>query len=168
MSSRLVPALLAGGVGVIGGIYIWQMPLQELSGKTPGPVPTEGRSQSHKDNKHNDGTMATQSPHPSLAYGGASPIKNDSPTVAGTTAAGRRGNSGDTDAKMRSNPKEQDGSEGGGNGLAEMRERKMEGRGLPSPQGGDTPAKPVAARMAEGEGGGIKKKENGRWWLGGW
>ena len=33
-------------------------------------------------------------------------------------------------------------------------------------QGGDTPAKPVEARQADGEGGGIKKQKS--WWLGGW
>jgi hypothetical protein len=33
-------------------------------------------------------------------------------------------------------------------------------------QGGDTPAKPVQAVHAEGEGGGIPKKKT--WWLGGW
>lgn len=40
----------------------------------------------------------------------------------------------DHNVKTRSNPKEQDGTSGGGVGVAEMRERKMEGRGLPSPQ----------------------------------
>lgn len=40
----------------------------------------------------------------------------------------------DRNASTRSNPKEQDGTSGGGVGVAEMRERKMEGRGLPSPQ----------------------------------
>ena len=40
----------------------------------------------------------------------------------------------DNSAKTRSNPNVHDGTSGGGVGVAEMRERKMEGRGLPSPQ----------------------------------
>ena len=34
----------------------------------------------------------------------------------------------------RANPNVQDGTAGGGVGVAEMRERKMQGQGLPSPQ----------------------------------
>ncbi len=41
--------------------------------------------------------------------------------------------------EIRANPKEQDGTSGGGVGVAEMRERKMEGRGVPSPQVGLSP-----------------------------
>lgn len=41
---------------------------------------------------------------------------------------------GDKDVKFRENAKEQDGTSGGGVGVAEMRERKMAGQGLPSPQ----------------------------------
>lgn len=40
----------------------------------------------------------------------------------------------DHNVKTRSNPDEQDGTSGGGVGVAEMRERKMKGMGLPSPQ----------------------------------
>lgn len=42
----------------------------------------------------------------------------------------------DHDAKMRSkeDAKQQDGTQGGGMGVKEMRERKMAGQGLPSPQ----------------------------------
>lgn len=40
----------------------------------------------------------------------------------------------DHNVKTRSNPNEQDGTSGGGVGVAEMRERKMKGMGLPSPQ----------------------------------
>lgn len=71
----------------------------------------------------------------------------------------------DHSPKLRENGKEQDGTQGGGVGVAEMRERKMEGRGLPSPQGGDTKPQVVDVREADGEGGGIKK---GKKWLGGW
>ncbi|RSH93857.1 hypothetical protein EHS25_006506 [Saitozyma podzolica] len=51
MSGRnLAPALIAAGVGVLGGIYIWKAPLEEISGKTPAPsAPTDGRGQSAKD-----------------------------------------------------------------------------------------------------------------------
>jgi len=40
----------------------------------------------------------------------------------------------DHNVKTRENPNVHDGTWGGGVGVAEMRERKMEGRGLPSPQ----------------------------------
>jgi hypothetical protein len=44
--------------------------------------------------------------------------------------------SADHNVATRSNPNEQDGTSGGGVGVAEMRERKMAGQGLPSPQVG--------------------------------
>lgn len=44
------------GSGVIGGIYIWNQPMQELSGKGPAPAAvTEGRSQNMKDGQHESG-----------------------------------------------------------------------------------------------------------------
>jgi hypothetical protein len=36
--------------------------------------------------------------------------------------------------RSKSDAKQQDGSQGGGMGVKEMRERKMAGQGLPSPQ----------------------------------
>ncbi len=54
--------------------------------------------------------------------------------------------------------KTHDGTRGGGVGVAEMRERKMAGQGLPSPQGGDTKPKPVQAVASSGEGGGLPKE----------
>ncbi|EIW68005.1 hypothetical protein TREMEDRAFT_63889 [Tremella mesenterica DSM 1558] len=197
-TGRLVPVLVAAGLisGVVSGVYIWNAPLRELSGKTPAPGPVEdGRSQSVKDGKDTDGSPSSN-PHPSLKSGGASPVNQGSPTVAGTSAEGRKSMSArcitrilalknwakppqtlikvpelslplaDHNVSIRSNPKEQDGSAGGGQGLAEMRERKMRGQGGPSPQGGDTKSQPVAAVANEGAGGGVKKQ--GRWWLGGW
>lgn len=41
---------------------------------------------------------------------------------------------GDHSVKTRADPTQHEGIAGGGQGLAEMRERKMEGRGGPSPQ----------------------------------
>lgn len=73
-------------------------------------------------------------PHGGLRYGGASPVDPSKPTVAGTTPDSRRGNSADHNVKTRENANVHDGTGGGGVGVAEMRERKMDGRGLPSPQ----------------------------------
>jgi hypothetical protein len=37
-------------IGVIGGMYIWKQPLQELSGKSPAPEqPTDSRGLAAKD-----------------------------------------------------------------------------------------------------------------------
>lgn len=113
------------------------------------------------------------------------------PTVAGTTPDSRRGNSADHNVKTRSDPTQHDGTGGGGVGVAEMRERKMEGRGQPSPQvccvpsfrstevrylptcadmlqGGDTKPRVVQSTKDNGEQGGLPDKGKGRWWLGGW
>lgn len=38
---------------------------------------------------------ATTQPHTALRYGGASPVKHDTQSIAGTTAEARRGNSGE-------------------------------------------------------------------------
>lgn len=77
---------------------------------------------------------ASSQPHGGLKYGGASPVDPSKPTVAGTSAESRRGNSADHNVKTRDDAKTQDGTAGGGVGVAEMRERKMAGQGLPSPQ----------------------------------
>ena len=122
-------------------------------------------------------------PHTNLKYGGASPVDPSKPTVAGTTPESRRGNSADHNVKTRTDTSSHDGTGGGGVGVAEMRERKMEGRGIPSPQvcsclliirdtadekGGDTKPQVVKATKDSGEGGGLPDKGKGRWWLGGW
>ncbi|ORY29978.1 hypothetical protein BCR39DRAFT_564983 [Naematelia encephala] len=169
-TGRATPFLVAAGIGVVSGVYIWNKPLQELTGHSPAPdAIKDGRSQTVKDGGDKDGSPSSGGPHTALRYGGSSlTSKDDAPSVAGTSPESRKGYSADHDIKTRSNAKEQDGSSGGGVGVAEMRERKMEGRGLPSPQGGDTKPKPVAAATNDGEGGGIKPKANGRWWLGGW
>lgn len=73
-------------------------------------------------------------PHGGIKYGGASPVDPTKPSVAGTTPESRKGYSADHNVKTRSDPTVHDGTSGGGVGVAEMRERKMDGRGLPSPQ----------------------------------
>ncbi|BEJ12265.1 hypothetical protein CspHIS471_0207250 [Cutaneotrichosporon sp. HIS471] len=37
MSGRLVPILLAAGVGIVSGVYIWNEPLQQATGLRPAP-----------------------------------------------------------------------------------------------------------------------------------
>jgi hypothetical protein len=70
-AGRLWPALLASGVGeqqttqlaqeiltsgVVGGYYIFNQPLQEVSGKLANNQPIgEGRSQAVKDGEHTSG-----------------------------------------------------------------------------------------------------------------
>ena len=100
-SSRLVPWIIAGGVGeyalgpilhlstfvpriihrdrvdadyvilptgIAGGLYIFRPSMQELSGTSPAPEPIkEGRSQSVKEDRHNDGYVIPSSSHISLA-----------------------------------------------------------------------------------------------------
>lgn len=73
-------------------------------------------------------------PHGGIKHGGASPVDPSKPSVAGTTPESRKGYSADHNVKTRSDPTVHDGTRGGGVGVAEMRERKMEGKGLPSPQ----------------------------------
>ncbi|TXT10464.1 uncharacterized protein COLE_04398 [Cutaneotrichosporon oleaginosum] len=41
MSGRLVPILLAAGVGVVSGVYIWNEPLQQVTGLRPSPEGTK-------------------------------------------------------------------------------------------------------------------------------
>ncbi|KAK8869545.1 hypothetical protein IAR55_000112 [Kwoniella newhampshirensis] len=166
-TNRVFPMLVAGTVGVAGAYYI-VAPKTELTGMTKGaggPGSEGGQSQTVKDGNKDSGSIA-QSPHPALKYGGSAPGDPKSQTVAGTSAASRQSYSADHDVKTVT--PNSDGSNGGGNGVAEMRERKEKGMGLPSPQGGDTKAQPVAATKDQGEGGGIPNKGKGRWWLGGW
>jgi hypothetical protein len=104
-------------------------------------------SQAVKDGEHKSGyvlliqrsnrrltSRPSSQPHSGLKYGGASPVDPSKPTVAGTSPESRRGNSADHNVKTRTDTKSHDGTGGGGVGVAEMRERKMEGKGLPSPQ----------------------------------
>jgi hypothetical protein len=99
-------------------------------------------------------SIASVSPHTPLKYGGASPNDPTKPTVAGTTAQSRVSYSGelitprsyayrgrsadrrrDVDVDVADhNPATHDGSGKGGVGVSEMRERKMQGQGLPSKQ----------------------------------
>jgi hypothetical protein len=83
--------------------------------------------------RHADIRPSSQ-PHGGIKYGGASPVDPTKPSVAGTTPESRKGYSADHNVKTRSDPNVHDGTSGGGVGVAEMRERKMDGRGLPSPQ----------------------------------
>ncbi|KAL7424294.1 hypothetical protein Q5752_001884 [Cryptotrichosporon argae] len=164
-SQRFIPYMVAATVGVAGGMYIWNAPLQDITGKAPPTgTPAEGRSQSVRDGS---GGPAAQ-PHAPLKYGGAAPSKGSDATVAGTTPESRKTYSADRDIKTRENPNVHDGTGGGGVGVKEMRERKEAGQGLPSKQGGDSKAKPAEAVAYDGEGSGVKKPKNGRWWLGGW
>jgi hypothetical protein len=73
---------------------------------------------------------------PPLHTGGSTATSASAPTIAGASAESRRSGSVDHEAPMRSksDAKQQDGSQGGGMGVKEMRERKMAGQGLPSPQ----------------------------------
>ncbi|KAK1925123.1 hypothetical protein DB88DRAFT_488018 [Papiliotrema laurentii] len=159
-SQRLVPWLVAGGVGIVSGIYIWGPPLkQEATGMTkPQGEIKDGRSQAVKDQG------SSQTPY---RHGGSQTNDLTKPNVAGTSAQATKSNTVDRDAPTRSNPNVHDGSAGGGVGVAEMRERKMQGQGLPSPQGGDTKAQVTPAQPGynDTEGGGQKK---GRWYFGGW
>ncbi|GMK54044.1 hypothetical protein CspeluHIS016_0106300 [Cutaneotrichosporon spelunceum] len=41
MSGRLVPILLAAGVGIVSGVYIWNEPLQQVTGLRPSPDGTK-------------------------------------------------------------------------------------------------------------------------------
>lgn len=76
-------------------------------------------------------------PATSTAYkSGPSLSSASSPTVAGSSPSSRATGSVDKNPAFRSgeDAKEQDGTKGGGVGVKEMKERKEEGRGLPSPQ----------------------------------
>lgn len=54
----------------------------------------------------------------------------------------------DHSVSTRSNPNAHDGTSGGGVGVAEMRERKEKGQGLPSPQVGPTSINHHSSDMA--------------------
>ncbi|WRT67403.1 uncharacterized protein IL334_004374 [Kwoniella shivajii] len=145
-SNSKLPIFIASAIGALGAVYIVS-PKTELSGKgKPASAPTEGRSQSAKDGKTSDGSASVSSPHPALHHGGSSPSDREGPTVAGQTGSSRKSHSAEHDVKTQDNPSGQ-----AGQGLAQMRERKMEGKGLPSPQGGDTPAQATPAQKGYGE-----------------
>ncbi|KAJ9119549.1 hypothetical protein QFC22_003258 [Naganishia vaughanmartiniae] len=162
---RNAPLMMAIGVGVAGGYYAFNQPLKEYtSGSKIDPTtssssagsdprrPGVGKeTQSHvgggsgaseseggKGDALKKSGPTSASPHPSLGYGGASPVDPEAKTVAGTSQQARKGNSADPDIKIRSteDAKKQDGSGGGGVGVKEMKERKAAGQGLPSAQGG--------------------------------
>ncbi|OCF36368.1 hypothetical protein I316_01615 [Kwoniella heveanensis BCC8398] len=156
------PIFIAATIGAAGAYYIVS-PKVERSGKTPGPTPTEGRGQSAISGKQNEESPSSHSPHPALKYGGAAPGDDKTTTVAGTSQQSRKSYSADHDVKTRDNPKGQDGTNGGGVGVAEMRERKMQGQGLPSPQGGDTKAQSVEVQQGYNDGQGPKQS---RGWFG--
>ncbi|WVQ99008.1 hypothetical protein IAU59_006140 [Kwoniella sp. CBS 9459] len=156
------PIFVAATIGAAGAYYI-VAPKTELSGKTAGPKPTEGRGQSAISGKQDDKSPSSHSPHPALKEGGAAPGSDTTTTVAGTSAQSRKSYSADHDIKTRDNAKGQDGTNGGGVGVAEMRERKMQGQGLPSPQGGDTKAQPVESQPGYNDGQGPKQS---RGWFG--
>ena len=116
-SQRLIPFMIAGGVGectsltrvtlqeiatvlsarttqrreliqgVAGGLYIWQQPMQELSGKTPssGEV-KDGRSQSIKDGNGD---------HSPLKNGGSNTNDLSKPNIAGSSSSARMNNTGE-------------------------------------------------------------------------
>ncbi|KAJ9104233.1 hypothetical protein QFC19_004050 [Naganishia cerealis] len=133
------PLLMAIGVGVAGGYYAFNQPLKDYTAgkETQSHVGGADSRDGKGDAAKKDGPKSA-SPHPSLAYGGASPVDPEAKTVAGTSSQGRKGNSADPDVKLRSteDAKKQDGSGGGGVGVKEMKERKAAGQGLPSAQGG--------------------------------
>ncbi|WVQ69790.1 hypothetical protein V866_008045 [Kwoniella sp. B9012] len=173
-SNSRLPIFIASAIGALGAVYIVS-PKNEVSGMTkPAEAPKDGRGQSAIDGKNSDSSPSVNSPHPALRYGGAAPGDPKSTTVAGQPESSRKSHSAEHDVKTRDDP-----SASGGVGLAEMRERKMKGQGLPSPQGGDTPAQPVKAQKGYNEGQGPphpdgphekdKQSSKGGWssWFGG-
>ncbi|ORX33826.1 hypothetical protein BD324DRAFT_638754 [Kockovaella imperatae] len=164
---RNIGAVLAAATGLGIGYYMIipgiKESSQQISGHGPAPGPIEdGRSQAMKDGQIGSGSAMPRGPQ---REGGANFNNPLHPTVAGTTPESRRTGSADHNPTFRDDPNVHDGTSGGGVGLAEMRERKMKGQGLPSPQGGDTKPQAVNAVANEGEGGGVPK---GKKWLGGW
>lgn len=68
-------------------MYIWQRPLQEVTGKIPSSEPIkDGRSQSVKDGKADGGAP--------LRNGGSQSNDLSEGNVAGTSASGRANNTG--------------------------------------------------------------------------
>lgn len=120
----LLPLLtLPSFPGVAGGYYAFNQPLKEYtSGSKIDPTtssssagsdprrPGVGKeTQSHvgggsgaSESKDGKGDAlkksgpTSASPHPSLAYGGASPVDPQAKTVAGTSEQARKGNSGES------------------------------------------------------------------------
>jgi len=120
--------------GVAGGLYAFNQPLKQY---------TEDQKTSHNDVRRSSSNQPQPgaasggaSPAPALHTGGSTATSAEAPTIAGASPDARRGNSVDHDVKLRSksDAKQHDGTGGGGMGVAEMRERKMAGQGLPSPQ----------------------------------
>lgn len=158
--SSLTPPLPSQSLtGAAGGYYAFNEPLKQYTsgskvdpsttapgaGTDPRRPGTGKETQSHPGGGSGSGSdglgdaakksAGSASPHPSLHHGGASPVDPHAKTVAGTSAAGRAGNSADPDVKLRSDGgKAQDGSGSGGVGVKEMKERKAAGQGLPSSQ----------------------------------
>jgi len=126
--------LLLPYLGVAGGLYAFNQPLKQY---------TEDQKTSHNDVRRSSSNQPQPgaasggaSPAPALHTGGSTATSAEAPTIAGASPDARRGNSVDHDVKLRSksDAKQHDGTGGGGMGVAEMRERKMAGQGLPSPQ----------------------------------
>ncbi|GHJ86752.1 hypothetical protein NliqN6_3154 [Naganishia liquefaciens] len=168
------PLMMAIAVGAAGGYYAFNEPLKQYTsgskidpsttapgaGTDPRRPGTGKETQSHPGGGSGHATdgglgdaakkqagAGTPSPHPSLHHGGASPVDPSAPTVAGTSASGRAGNSADPDVKTRGDGgRAQDGSGGGGVGVKEMKERKAAGQGLPSPHGGNATNQPRNAQ----------------------
>ncbi|WWC89829.1 uncharacterized protein L201_004757 [Kwoniella dendrophila CBS 6074] len=146
-SNSKLPIFIASAIGALGAVYI-VAPKTELSGKSAGGEPAkDGRSQSALDGSKDNSSPSVSSPHPNLSYGGASPGNQTSTTVAGQPGSSRKSHSAEHDVKTRDDPTAKSGQ-----GLAEMRERKEKGMGLPSPQGGDSPAQPVKAQKGYNDG----------------
>ncbi|WWC69196.1 uncharacterized protein I206_103132 [Kwoniella pini CBS 10737] len=146
-SNSKLPIFIASAIGALGAVYI-VAPKTELSGMgKPKEAIKDGRSQSAVDGKNNDGSPSVNSPHPALKYGGAAPGDQKSTTVAGQSESSRKSHSAEHDVKTREDP-----TASSGQGLAQMRERKEKGMGLPSPQGGDSPAQPVKAQKGYNDG----------------
>lgn len=119
--------------GVAGGLYAFNQPLKQYSEDQK----THDSVRRSSDNQPQPGAAkGGASPVPPLHTGGSTATSASAPTIAGASAESRRSGSVDHEAPMRSksDAKQQDGSQGGGMGVKEMRERKMAGQGLPSPQ----------------------------------
>ena len=119
--------------GVAGGLYAFNQPLKQY---TEDQKTHDSVRRSSSNQPQPGAASGGASPAPPLHTGGSSPSSANAPTIAGASPDARRGNSVDHDAPMRSkeDAKQQDGTQGGGMGVKEMRERKMAGQGLPSPQ----------------------------------
>ncbi|WWC60843.1 uncharacterized protein I303_103419 [Kwoniella dejecticola CBS 10117] len=146
-SNSKLPIFIASAIGALGAVYIVS-PKTEVSGMgKPSEAPKDGRSQSAIEGKNSDESPSVNSPHPALRYGGAAPGSQTSTTVAGQPGSSRKSHSAEHDVKTRDDP-----TASSGQGLEQMRERKEKGMGLPSPQGGDSPAQSVKAQKGYNDG----------------